>query len=133
MFDMIKTPDHTTEMNPAEIQNNKWLGILSYLSWLVLVPVCILKFTKSENYAEARASRFVQFHANQGLVLAITSVLAQFVLNRLGKLPLIGWCFGIVGFLFSLVVLLMVIFGIVNVCNGQAKELPIIGGIRLLK
>ena len=59
----------------SDVQENKVMGILAYLSFLVLIPLFA-----------ARESPFARFHTNQGLVLAIgeigtiiaCSILAQY-------------------------------------------------------
>lgn len=47
----------------TDAQQNKAMGILAYLSWLVLVPLLA-----------AKNSPFARFHANQGLALAIVEI-----------------------------------------------------------
>ena len=66
-----------------------------------------------------------KFHLNQALVLC----LAQLVLSVLGKIPFIGWIAGIL----SLVVLVFQIMGLVYACQGQDKEVPLVGAIKILK
>lgn len=116
------TADTTNEFDPADIQQNKVMAIFAYLSWLVLIPII-----------GAKDSKFARFHANQGLALAIAEIICWVVLGILVKLPLIGWIFGLVESLFSLVCLIFAIIGIVNAANGRAKELPIVGKFKLLK
>ena len=121
------TPDATGECSSEEIQNGKVMGVLAYLGILVLIPLL----------AETN-NRFVKFHTNQGLVLFITEIIYNVAGRILLKvLGFISWAVaGIVGTLLnlvSLVFLVLLIIGIVNVCNGKAKELPIIGGIKILK
>lgn len=98
------------------------MGILAYLSWLVLIPLIA-----------APKSPFARFHANQGLILAIIEIACSIVLGALSRIPAVGIIFSILLSLLGLVFLLFSILGIVNVANGKAKELPIIGKIRLLK
>ncbi|MCM1090491.1 MAG: hypothetical protein NC092_13520 [Butyrivibrio sp.] len=66
-----------------------------------------------------------KFHLNQGLVLAIGYI----VFGLLSLIPFVGCVAGIV----TIVLLVFSIMGIVNVCNDQEKELPLIGKIQLLK
>ena len=121
--EITDTRDSTAEFEPADIEKNKGMSILAYISWLVLIPLFC-----------AKDSKFARFHVNQGLVLAIVETVGSIVFFRvLAKLPLIGWLFGIVGGLFDLAVFILFIIGIVNVMNGKAKELPIIGRISLIK
>lgn len=112
----------------SDAQQNKVMGILAYLSWLVIVP-----------WIAAKESPFARYHTNQGLVLAIVEI-AWWILSAiltaiatvaysLGFLAVIGvisWILGIVFLVFS-------ILGIVNAAKGEMKPLPIIGGIKILK
>ena len=116
------TPDTTEEFDQNDIQQNKAMAILAYLSWLVIIPIFA-----------AKESKFARFHANQGLVLAIAEIICWVVLGILGNLPFIGWIFSIVDGLFSLVCLIFAVIGIVNAANGKAKELPVVGKFRILK
>ena len=120
--DLNNTTDTTAEYDAQDIQNNKIMGILAYLSWLVLIPLFA-----------AKDSKFARFHCNQGIVLAVAEIIAVIVLSILDGLPLIGWIFSIAGSLLGLVCLLFAVLGIINAANGKAKELPIIGKFKILK
>lgn len=61
-----------------------------------------------------------------GILLFIVGVAGAIV----GLLPIIGW---ILAPIISLATLALTILGIVNVCQGKAKELPIIGKYKILK
>ena len=108
------TPDSTDQFDAADINDNKILAALSYLSWLVLIPLLVSK------------SRFVKFHANQGLILFI----ASFIVGVVAVIPILGWLVSFVG---GIVTFVLAIIGIVNVVNGKAKQLPIIGKFTLIK
>ena len=120
--ELNNTPDTTAEFAPEDIEKNKVMAILAYLSWLVLIPLLA-----------AKESKFARFHANQGLVLAIAEIILGIALGILEGIPLIGLIFGLVGGLLGLVCLILAILGIVNAANGKAKELPVIGKFRILK
>lgn len=131
--------DHTNEFHPAEIQNNKGMAVISYLGLLVFIPII------------ARLNvRYVRFHANQGLVLLIFSTaynIARSILMAIlrGVFSVVdiwlwntagGVVCGIVGtvtWIAGLVFLVLMILGIVNAANGRAKELPVIGKLRIFK
>ena len=122
-----ETPDTTAQFDQADIGQNKLMAVLAYLSWLVIIPILA-----------APKSKFARFHSNQGLVLAITEIvwwIATAILNVI--LYAINWRLGsIVGTLlgvFNIVFFVLTILGIINAANGKAKELPIIGKIRILK
>ena len=116
------TADSTGDFDQQDIQNNKIMGILAYISWLVLIPLFA-----------AKESKFARFHCNQGVVLAVAEIIAVIVLSILDGLPLIGWIFSIAGSLLGLVCFLFAVLGIINAANGKAKELPIIGKFKILK
>lgn len=121
------TADTTADFDKADIEQNKVMGILAYLSWLVLIPIFA-----------APNSKFARYHANQGLVLAIAEIawwIVTAILNAI--LYAISWRLGsIVSTLLGLVnlgFLVLLVIGIMNAVNGRAKELPIIGKFKILK
>lgn len=120
--ELNNTADSTQEFDPQDIESNKVFAILAYLSWLVLIPLFV-----------AGKSKFARFHCNQGIVLAIAELLIGFILGVLKKLPLIGWIFGIAGSLLGIICLIFALIGILNAASGKAKDLPIVGNIRLIK
>jgi uncharacterized membrane protein len=89
--------------------DNKAIALLSYIGLLVLIPLLVEK-----------EDEFVQFHAKQGLVLLITGI-AISVINIIPILGQIIFLFGGLGCLF------LALTGIINVLNGQKKQLPLIG------
>ena len=96
------------------MENNKLMGILSYIGILVLIPIFA-----------AKDDPFVRYHANQGLVNFIVALVA----GVLTAIPIVGIVAGLVGivcFVFS-------ILGIINAVKGEMKPLPLIGGIEILK
>ena len=105
------TPDTTADFDEKDIADNKVYAILSYIWILFLVPLLA-----------AKESKFARFHANQGLVLFIVSI----IVGILAFIPVIGWLLGIVTFILAVI-------GIINAAQGKAKELPIIGKFKLLK
>ena len=60
-----------------------------------------------------------KFHLNQALVLAIAGLIC-------GVIPCLGW-------ILSVIVLVLAIMGIVSAAKEEEKPLPIIGGIKILK
>ncbi len=121
------TADTTADFDPADIEQNKIMGILAYLSWLVLIPIFA-----------AKNSKFARFHANQGLVLAIVEIIwwvAEAIITTVAYAIAcwLGSLLSTVLGLVNLVFLVLLILGIVNAANGKAKELPVIGKFRILK
>ncbi len=66
-------------------------------------------------------TEFGTFHAKQGLVLLITSILGNVIL---GIVPIFGWM--LLPF-FNLAVLIGAIWGLINGLNGKQVQLPLIG------
>lgn len=101
--------------NGNDVEDNKLISILCYFGILLLIPL----LTKPD-------SKFVKFHSNQGLVLLLLNV----ALGVVAAIPILGWIVAAVGGIFSFVCFIM---GVINVCNGEMKELPLIGTIQILK
>ena len=73
-------------------------------------------------------SKFGKFHANQGLLLLLTSL----IVNTVGTIiPVIGWFLIIpLGNLFTLVLFVM---GLMNALGSKMTRLPVIGNYDLIK
>ena len=122
MADINTTPDYTASFDQNDIQQNRVMGVLSYLGILVLIPLFA-----------ARESPFARFHCNQGIVLALAEVILSFAVRIFARLPLVGWIIRLVGGLGGLALFVFAIMGIINAINGKAKELPLVGGFQILK
>ena len=130
MDQFTNTPDTTANYAPDDIQNNKGMAILAYLSWLVLIPLFA-----------AKNSPFARYHTNQGLILfllgLVWGVATKIVTLLLGWIPIlgdvIGILLGIASFVVGIFSIVCLVLGIVNAAQGKAKELPFIGGIKILK
>ena len=137
----LSVQDVTSEFDAQDAQDNKVMGILAYLSWLVLVPIFA-----------APNSKFAKFHANQGLVLAICEIIWGILFGILTAIfaPNYGDAFamafggfsikalfcGIFGFICwagEIVFLVFAIIGIVGAAQGQAKKIPFFGNFKILK
>ena len=126
VHDLNNTPDYTDEIDPADVSANRVMGILAYISWLVLIPIFA-----------AKDSKFARFHANQGLLLAIAGTaltVTQFILLLLlGRLWILKLIIRLLFLVPQLFLVVLTILGIVNAAKGRAKELPIVGKFRILK
>ena len=76
------------------------MAVLCYFGILVLIPL----LTDSKN------DPFVKFHIKQGLVL----LLAGIIVGLLRQVPIIGW-------LLSIVILVLFIIGIINAARGKKE------------
>ena len=90
--------------------SNKTMGVLAY--FISFLPLLV----DSEN-------EFGRFHANQGLLVLILSIVASIVGSFI---PTLGW----IG---NILVLVLAIMGIINASKEEMKELPLIGSIKIIK
>ena len=97
------------------MENNKIMAAISYIWLLFLVPLFA-----------AKDDAFARFHANQGLLLFLASI----VLGIIGVIPVIGTIIALVG---GIVTFVFMILGIINALKGEMKPLPLIGGIEIIK
>ena len=112
------------------------MAVLSYFGPLVLIP-----------WLAAPQSKFARYHAKQGVVLCLLAVayaIISAILCAIIKVDytLYGWNTGIkvtpgwlttILWLISIPICILAIMGIVNAVQGKAKELPVIGKIKLMK
>ena len=124
---VFDTPDITNEFSSDDIEKNKGMAIISYISILCLIPLFASK-----------DSEFAQFHAKQGFNLFILE--AIWCVANIIITTIMYAINGVVGYMFSTILSLiwiapvvLSIIGIINAANGQAKELPIVGGIKIFK
>ena len=119
------TADHSEGMDPADVEKNKIIGCFAYIIFflpLVAVP----------------DSKFGRFHANQGLVYLILFVAAS-IATTVIRMMLVSitwgllWLSSLISFLVFVPVIAIGVVGLVNGYTGKAKDLPLIGTIRLLK
>ena len=112
---VMDTPDTTSEFDPADIESNKVLSLFAYLGILFIIPLIA-----------AKDSKYARFHTNQGIVLFICGCIINLLSACIGWL---SWAFKIL----NVILILLAALGIINAVSGKAKELPLIGKIRILK
>lgn len=91
------------------MRRNKILAVLSYLNFLVIVPL----FVRNED-------EFVKRHLKQGLFLSLTLILLPYVLI----IPLLGWVIGAVWFF---VWLFLWLIALISAILGREKPIPLVG------
>ena len=126
MSSFMNTPDATSSYSQSDIKQNKVMAVLAYLGFLVLVPILA-----------AKESPYARFHASQGLNLFVSEV-AFGIINVILTLifsfiPLLNVVWLIIAWLIGIAFFVLMILGIVNAVQGKAKQLPIVGGFRILK
>ena len=93
--------------------DKKATDIVCYLTWVGW----IIAFVAGDREGS-------KFHLNQSLVIGLAGIICTIA----GRFPFVGWVAGIVGF----VVAVFNIIGFIYACTGQEKELPVVGGIKIL-
>ncbi|MCL2109758.1 MAG: hypothetical protein FWH20_10485 [Oscillospiraceae bacterium] len=111
--------DYTASFDPADIEANKGMALLSYVGILFVIPLFAIP-----------QSKYARFHVNQGIILMLVWV-ALSVLNLPFQVISAFIHFNPFGFLYIIPFIYMVI-GIINALSGKAAELPIIGKLRIL-
>jgi uncharacterized membrane protein len=116
----VDPKDHTAEFDAKDISENKVMAMAAYILGVVGIIIALLAANKSE---------YAGFHVRQSLKLSIVETLialASVFLFFTLIVPLAGIiCSGIC------FVLRVIMF--FNVCNGKAKEVPIISSLGFLK
>ena len=109
--------DHTAEYDPQDISDNKVFAMSAYLLGVIGIIITMLA---------AQKSPYAMFHARQSLKISVCCALLIVCMI----VPILGWIVAGVGFIVILVISIIQFF---SVCNGKAKEAPIISGFGFLK
>ncbi len=136
--DILDTDDNTSDYKSGDIKKNKGMALLAY----IFVPIPLF-FEKK--------SKFVKYHVAQGFNLFICYLLFAFfggLVSRLGRYEVkcvrngfiyscgkydVHWIIKLPLVIIGLILTAISIAGIINVINGKAKQLPVIGRINVLK
>lgn len=90
-------------------QDDKIIAAIGYLWLLFLVPLLL----KKDN-------EYCQFHAKQGLVLFVASIIIMII----GIIPVLGW---IITFFGWIIIVIFALLGFVNALQGRKWEIPYLG------
>lgn len=122
------TKDETSCFKQSDIESNSTLAVLSYIPFMFFIPM-IIKPT----------SGYLRYHGIQGLTMFLTFAGLEFVdvlLCAIANAAVPGVAGSYISIAVTLIanlcVLLLIAIGIANAVKGYARELPIIGRIRLL-
>lgn len=120
---MTDVKDDTKSFKTKDIEEGKAMGILSYIGILALIP-----------YLSEKNNKYVMYHAKQGMNLFIIELILGVALGFISTILWRLWFItNLIDTLFGLAVLALSIIGIVNVCNGEAKELPVVNQFKIIK
>ena len=113
--------DRTSEFNKKDIEENKGIAAFAYFGFSFIMPLW-----------GAADSPFARFHANQGMVLAFNElILCIFmVLSHIFAVSLNNDFFRYTRLILCVVLICAIIFYSIR---GKAKELPLIGNIKLIR
>ena len=89
-----------------DIEDNRALAVIGYLWIFCLIPLLAKK-----------SSPYAQFHAKQGVILA----LAWFFLWVIGIVPLLGW---LIFFFGSIALMVVNLIAIIKAWHGEEWEIP---------
>ena len=135
--------DSTNKFDKKDIEAGKGMGVLSYI--LPFIPFFVEKKNK-----------FVVYHAKQGMNLLILSIAYGVIYGVLTSLIKVNgdcgygywgdlaewagvtckvtpWWVTVPLSIIGLGITILCIIGIVNVCKGKAKDLPIVNKIKIFK
>lgn len=143
----VKAPVTALVCDKIDIEHNRGYAFISYFGILFLVPLFF-----------AKHSKFARYHCNQGILIAILGVILSIVSAIVGAISgflggllggflgetvnytlgsiitaLFGIFSGFVGFLASAAVIVLIVFGLINVFKGRCKPVPVIGKFVIFK
>jgi uncharacterized membrane protein len=128
--------------NKKEIEDGKAMAILAY----ILAPI---------PYFAEKKNKFVRYHAVQGMnffIVVVGYIIVANIINRIvweavagncvrsiysgslsgcssGMVSFVSWILGLIGLGLGIIA----IIGIINAVQGQKKELPIFGKLKIIK
>lgn len=96
--------------------DKKTTGIVAYITWIGLLVAFL-----------AGDKEGAKFHLNQSLVIWLVNLVGGIVLNWI---PFVGGILATALWVFCIV---CVVLGIIGANNGEEKEVPLLGQIKILK
>ncbi|MCQ4022697.1 MULTISPECIES: zinc ribbon domain-containing protein [unclassified Ruminococcus] len=130
----FNTADETSMQDVSDVQENKILALVSYLGYFFFIPMIVKPY-----------SRYLRFHGNQGLTLCLylvavsilntvlTSIIGIAGYSGIGALIAVTIINSIISIILYGSFVLLAAIGIYNAVKGFARELPVIGKIRILR
>lgn len=122
--DLLNTKDYSSSFLEEEKSKGKVACLIGYFFVLFFIPLL------------HKNNKYCKYHANQSLVLLVFSLSGGVLLKFLSlifdtlSLNIISL---ILKVLFSIILIIYLSLGIMNVFQDKAQDLPIIGKCRLIK
>ena len=116
------------ETEQEDLKGKKFTAALAYLSWLVVIPVIY-----------SSESKFVRYHANQGLTIAIAEtigILATVIVSKVVWSVSVSMSLLVEFMMYAILIGvfgILALLGILNVILGKKRPLPTFGKVNLLK
>jgi len=102
------------KINEVRIEDNKTLGIISYLTWIGLLVAFIMNKDKNDS--------FVKFHIRQNAGLFLIG-LASGLLNFI---PGVG---GVISYIVFTALFVLWVIGLIGAINWKENPVPVLGGV----
>ena len=135
----LDTEDTSKDYTKKDINDNKGLAILSYLGPLALIP-----------YFYNKGSKYVKYHAAQGLNLLIIWIIYTITAAILSSIKITKSCNNVLGWftnctevtpwwisfiidVIGLMLFAIAVVGVVYAITGVAKKLPIVDKVNIIK
>lgn len=112
--------DHTAEMDPKDISDNKVFAMCIYLMGWIGILIALLASKDSE---------YVKFHIRQALKIEVTNILLGIVSLILGITVIVPIAAGVC----IIILFVLRIIAFFQICGGKAKEPAIVRGLGFLK
>ena len=136
--DILETKDTTMDYKKNDIKNNKGMAILSY----IFVPIPL--------FFEKR-SAFVKYHVVQGFNLFVCYIMYALFYGLFSRITrqevmcvkegfvfscgkyVVPWFVELPFIIIGIILFALTISGVINVINGKAKQVPIVGKFNIIK
>lgn len=115
--------DKMREMLEGQKKHNVWAIVGYILPILFFIPLM---------QDETKNDEFTRFHANQQALLLIVLAGLYVAQHVLYMIFFLGWLAMPIIVLLQIGVLVLVVLGVINAVGGKMKELPLIGGFKVL-
>lgn len=110
--------------NPEDVESNRKLGALAIFPFLFVIYFLTTAQVKS---------LYLRYCANQGIIFTIFYIAANFLGAILGAIPFVGRIIAVVIAILQVAVLALTLYQCYKAYKGEAKPLPFIGDIEILR
>lgn len=114
---------NVTKSNKALDSNETMTAILSYLGFLVLIPLIAIESKKR--------NEFIKFHLQQGLNLFIVEIILGIIFTILTAITF--GIFGIIANIVYVLILVVCIIAIIKALNKEKWPIPVVENIKIIK